>query len=213
MKTDELITALAAGAEPVDSRAPSRRLLLAAAAGAVLGLPLMLVLLGVNPRLAQDAQLPMFWVKLAFVAAAAAAAFAIALRLAKPGMPTRQATVVLSIPFALIWLLAAAALATASPGERQALVMGSTWDVCPLNIAKLSLPAFVLALWAMRSLAPTRLPLAGAAAGLLAGALGATVYTLHCPEMAAPFIGLWYVLGMLVPTVAGALLGRIVLRW
>jgi hypothetical protein len=57
------------------------------------------------------------------------------------------------------------------------------------------------------------LAFAGAAAGLLAGALGATVYTLHCPEMAAPFIGTWYVLGMLVPTFVGAVLGRFVLRW
>jgi hypothetical protein len=65
----------------------------------------------------------------------------------------------------------------------------------------------------MRSLAPIRMPLAGAAAGLLAGALGATVYTLHCPEMAAPFIGIWYVLGMLVPAAVGAALGRLVLRW
>lgn len=65
----------------------------------------------------------------------------------------------------------------------------------------------------MRSLAPTSLPLAGAAAGLLAGSVGALVYCLHCPEMGAPFIGTWYLLGMLIPTAAGALLGRFVLRW
>ena len=45
------------------------------------------------------------------------------------------------------------------------------------------LPVFVATLWAMKGLAPTRLALAGAAAGLLAGAVGAVVYTLHCPEM------------------------------
>ncbi len=213
MRTDELITALAAGAEAVDPRAPSRRLSLAAVSGAALAAPLMLALLGLNPRLGQAAQLPMFWVKLAFVALVAAAAFAVALRLSKPGVPAGRATIALSLPFALIWSLAAVALGTAAAGEREALLMGSTWSACPLNIAMLSLPALVLALWAMRSLAPTRPRLAGAAAGLLAGALGATVYTLHCPELTAPFIGTWYVLGMLAPTVAGALLGRIALRW
>ena len=77
--------------------------------------------------------------------------------------------------------------------ERAELVLGGTWNACPLNIAVLSLPVFVAALWAMKGLAPTRPALAGAAAGLLAGAVGAVVYTLHCPELAAPFLGTWYV--------------------
>lgn len=65
----------------------------------------------------------------------------------------------------------------------------------------------------MRGLAPTRLALAGAASGLLAGALGALVYALHCTEIAAPFLGIWYVIGMLIPTAIGALLGPRMLRW
>jgi hypothetical protein len=39
------------------------------------------------------------------------------------------------------------------------------------------------------------------------------VYTLHCPEMTAPFLGIWYVLGMLIPTAVGAELGPSLLRW
>jgi hypothetical protein len=31
--------------------------------------------------------------------------------------------------------------------------------------------------------------------------------------MTAPFIGFWYVLGMLIPTAIGALIGPRVLRW
>jgi hypothetical protein len=31
--------------------------------------------------------------------------------------------------------------------------------------------------------------------------------------MAAPFIGFWYLLGMLIPAAAGALLGPRLLRW
>jgi len=213
MKTDELIAALAAGAEPVDSRAPRQRLLRATVAGAAVGAPLMIGVLGLNPQLGQVAQWPMFWIKVAFAVAVAAAAFAVVLRLAKPGVPARRAAGVLAMPFAAIWLLAAAALLTSAPGEREALVLGSTWRVCPLNIGMLSLPALALSLWALRGLAPTRLRLAGAAAGLLAGGLGAAVYTLHCPEMAAPFIGTWYVLGMMVPTALGAALGPRMLRW
>jgi len=53
----------------------------------------------------------------------------------------------------------------------------------------------------------------GAAAGLLAGAAGALIYALHCPEMDAPFLAIWYLPGMLIPTAAGTLLGPRLLRW
>lgn len=65
----------------------------------------------------------------------------------------------------------------------------------------------------LRGLAPTRLRLAGAAAGFAAGSLGALVYSLHCPELAAPFLAIWYLLGMLIPTAIGAWLGPRLLRW
>ena len=46
-----------------------------------------------------------------------------------------------------------------------------------------------------------------------AGALGALVYALHCPEMATPFLAVWYVAGMAIPTALGAVLGPRLLRW
>jgi hypothetical protein len=68
-------------------------------------------------------------------------------------------------------------------------------------------------LWALKGAAPTRLAWSGAGAGLLAGALGTLVYALHCPEMAAPFLAVWYLLGMAIPTAVGAALGPRLLRW
>lgn len=44
-------------------------------------------------------------------------------------------------------------------------------------------------------------------------AVGALVYALRCPEMAAPFLGIWYLLGILIPTALGAMLGPPLLRW
>ena len=75
------------------------------------------------------------------------------------------------------------------------------------------MPLFIGIFWAVRGMAPTRLRLTGAVAGLLAGAAATMVYCLHCPEMEAPFWGLWYFLGMLVPAFAGLLLGPRLLRW
>jgi hypothetical protein len=62
-------------------------------------------------------------------------------------------------------------------------------------------------------MAPTRLGLAGAAAGLFAGGVGATVYGLYCEETAAAFVVVWYSLGMLACAALGAVVGRRLLRW
>jgi Uncharacterized protein conserved in bacteria len=74
-------------------------------------------------------------------------------------------------------------------------------------------PTFIGVFWALRGLAPTRLRIAGAAGGLLAGATATLAYCLHCPEMGIPFWGVWYLLGMLLPTGLGAVLGPRLLRW
>jgi hypothetical protein len=121
--------------------------------------------------------------------------------------------VALVAPVLAMWAIAGVALAGAEPAGRPEMIFGATWNTCPWSIAMLSLPVFVAVLWAMRGLAPTRLPLAGAAAGLLAGTVGALVYCVHCPESEAPFIGTWYLLGMLIPGLAGSLIGPRLLRW
>jgi hypothetical protein len=101
----------------------------------------------------------------------------------------------------------------AQSGTRMGLVLGATWKSCPFNIALLSIPGTALLLWMTKGLAPTRPALAGAACGLTAGAVAAFVYALHCPEMAAPFIAVWYLLGMIMPAAVGAVLGGRILRW
>ena len=68
------------------------------------------------------------------------------------------------------------------------------------------------AFWVLRGLAPTRLTVAGAAAGLAAGAIASLVYSFHCDESAMPFIAVWYTLGILIPGLIGAIAGRFVLR-
>ena len=79
--------------------------------------------------------------------------------------------------------------------------------------AFLAIVAAVVALRGKARLAPTRLTLAGALAGLFAGGMGAFVYAFHCPETAAPFVALWYSAGILLTTALGALLGPRLLRW
>ena len=213
MRTDELVTMLAAGAGAVEPGATARRYTVALGWGAFGATLLMAIVLGVRPDLAEAARLPMFWVKLAFPASVAAGALYAAARLSRPGVQLGRVPAALAAPVLAMWLLAALVLATAAAGEREELIFGGSWSACPLFIALLSLPVFAAALWAMKGLAPTRLALSGAAAGLLAGSVGALVYALYCTEMAAPFLALWYLLGMLIPTAAGAAIGPRLLRW
>jgi hypothetical protein len=113
----------------------------------------------------------------------------------------------------LVWVLAAITWVGATPAEQPALLWGRTWRTCALSITAMASPVFVASILALRRLAPTRPTLAGAAAGALAAGAGAAVYALHCPELAAPFLAVWYVLGMAIPVILGAALGRWLLRW
>lgn len=213
MKTNDLVTMLATGADPVATDAAARRLAIAIVLGAVSAGLLMDFLLGVRHDLDHAVAQPMFWVKSGYVLSLAAAGLLAVARLARPGFRLTGVVFAVALPVLLIWILGVFALTGATPAERELLLFGYSWTYCPILIATLSLPTFVAVIWAVKGLAPTRLRLAGAAAGLVAGAMGAVVYSLHCTEMGAPFLGSWYLLGVLTPTIIGTLIGPRLLRW
>jgi hypothetical protein len=213
MKTDELIAALATNVEPADPRRFSRALTWLLAGGVAVAAGLMLQEMGLNPDLPAYLGRGMFWVKLGFGMAVAALALWGVVRMARPGRPVGLAARAWLVPIVALSSLGVVALWLAPAADRTALVFGATWRVCSFNIALLSLPMLLAGLVALRAAAPTQPARAGAAAGLLAGGAAAAVYALHCPELAAPFLAVWYVAGVLIPAAAGALLGRPVLRW
>lgn len=213
MKTEQLITALATGLEPVDRRLPLRVSALALAGGVLLAAVMMMIGLGLNPALRAFFSEPMFWVKLGFGVALAVSSLWLALRLARPGVRVSFLSWLPLVPPAVLWVLGAAVLLAVAPEARAALIWGQTWRGCLLAIPLLSAPTLIGALYALRRMAPTCPACAGAAAGALAGGVGSAVYALHCPELAAPFLALWYVIGAAIPVLLGAVLGRLLLRW
>ncbi|MBT2321108.1 DUF1109 domain-containing protein [Variovorax paradoxus] len=213
MKTDELVSLLAREAQPVPRHAAARRLAIALLAGLPLSIAWMVFEYGVRRDLVQTMFWPMFWVKLAFPICVAIAGFVIVQRLARPGVQVRGAWLGLALPVLALWVMGFVAWFLAPADERAALVWGQTWRTCAFNIAVISVPIFVAALVALKSLAPTQPALAGAAAGAMSAGAGAAVYALHCPELAAPFLAVWYVGGMVLPILAGAAVGHRLLRW
>ena len=213
MRTENLTAILATNLEPVDSRRTTRRYVHGITAGALAALLLTGGVLHLNPALPHEVFEPAFWVREIYCASLAALALLAVARLARPGarlglLPAGVGAVVL-----VMWILAATTLLSAASQTRVKLLLGTTFAVCPFLIALVAAPLFLAILWILKDLAPTRLRRAGAGVGFAAGSIGALVYTLHCPELTTPFIGTWYLLGMLIPTAMGAFVGPRLLRW
>lgn len=218
MKTMELVNLLAAGTGGTGGKhlasSDGARMAIALATGLGGAALLLAIIYGVRSDMPALLLQPLYWLKVSFPLAVLLAAQAAAVRLARPGIKIGLGpAAALILPPLALWLAGAGWLALAPPSQRLELLLGATWEVCSLNIALLSLPTLAAMFWFMRGRAPTRLMAAGAIAGLVAGAQGVLVYSLYCVEMAPPFWGIWYVLGMLAPTLLGALAGPLLLRW
>jgi len=211
VKTEDLIEALALDTAP--AKAVSPRLAVAAVLGGLMAFALVALWLGFRPDLAQAPSTRMFWMKAFYTSLLALGGFWAVERAARPmGSPRKGMILALSVFF--LWVaLCVWRFMGAAPADRMPMLMGQSWRICTLNILVLGLPILAATLVVVRGLAPTRLTLAGAAAGLFSGGLGATIYGLHCPEHAMAFVAIWYTLGVAAVTAIGALLGPWVLRW
>ena len=213
MTTDDLIRSLAANVPPVPRHAVGRRLALGIGVGGLVTLAAIALLLGFRPNIRGAMHGFAFWMKAAYTLSMAVAAGAIVARLARPDRPLGRLPWLLACPIVLLAAVGATEMAQAPRSHWLAMWLGATWRICPWLVLLLSIPIFVGLLWSFRRLAATRLRLAGAAAGLCAGASAAVIYCLHCPEVSAIFVLTWYTLGMALAAAAGAFVGPRLMRW
>ena len=213
MDTENLILQLGADVKPTDTRFVTQRLFIALAIGSGLALLLLLLWQGLNPDLGNAMKHRFFWMKAGYCFALGAPADLSVSRLARPDGKTPPIALSFAVPILLVALVAAVELVVTPSSQWLAMWLGHSWSVCPWRVLALSGPIFIGLLWAFRAFAPTQLRLAGALAGMSAGALGAMVYGLHCPESSALFLLTWYSLGIGLATVVGALIGPRLLRW
>jgi hypothetical protein len=212
MRTDDLIAQLSGGLEPVKAGTVPRILLAALALG--LAGSALVMLLAIGPRHDLHAAMTSFgmWMKLAYTLAITGLGFWMVERAGRPGADMARPVLLLAAPVLAIALLAG--LQMAAPGaDMPGQVMGHSSRVCAFLVILMALPSLGAAFWALRRLAPTRLGLAGAGAGLLAGGVGAFVYCFHCQESTAAFVAIWYTLGIALTTGIGGILGPRLLRW
>jgi hypothetical protein len=211
VKTDTLIEILSRQAGSAPDFPVGRRLAAAGALGLLASCVLALALIGPLPVAVFYTAAP--WIKLCYAVLLLVGASFLAARLSRPVSSTVTARKAVISVFLIMLLAGAVTLITTPEGERWSSLLGQAWWICPWMLMMLSLPALTAILWAMRSLAPTRLKQAGFAAGLVAGALGAMGYSLACPETSIAFVAIWYSLGIALTGWVGQWLGPKVLRW
>ncbi|MFP3564900.1 DUF1109 domain-containing protein [Paraburkholderia sp. SIMBA_030] len=213
MKTRDLVARLARDISPVERSAVPKLLNRALILGLAGSTVLLVALYGVRSDMPELILTTMFWVRLVFPLAIVAAAMKLAERLGRPGAPLKFAWFAVALPIVTMLLAAGGILMATPPGYRLQLMLGTTWRTTTASVVVLSFPSLTAMMHAMKQLAPTRLALAGAGAGLLAGAQGLLVYSLYCSEMAVPFWGVWYVLAIAITTTIGAAIAPHWLRW
>jgi hypothetical protein len=212
MRTDDLIARLSGDLAPVKNGQVARILLGAVVLGLIGSSVLMLSVLGLRHDIARAMMSFGMWMKLAYTFAIAAFGFWLVERAGRPGAGMMKPSLMLVVPLLAIAVLAALEL-TAPDADIHRLVVGHSSRVCAVRVLLVALPTLAATFWALRRLAPTRLGLAGAGAGLFAGAAGAFVYAFHCTEATATFVAIWYTLGIALTVALGAMLGPRLLRW
>jgi hypothetical protein len=212
MRTDQLIAALAADAK--SSEMPiGRTLWLAFASGLLVAALIFYVEVGTRTDLAAAFTSPRFLFKCLLTFSLLVSAMGLVWHLARPG----------AVPIA--WILALCAVPVLLAGAAitemvvipvsgwEPLIFGMNWRVCMYLIPMLSAAPLIALILALRQGATSHPVLAGAAAGLLATGIGATLYATHCQSDSPLFVAVWYVIATAIVTLAGAALGSRFLRW
>jgi hypothetical protein len=213
MKTDDLVALLSTNLEPVDRSSVVRTLCVALAAGTLVAVSIMLVGLGVRSDFMTARALIFLAVKLCFAVGIVGLALLYLARLARPGGERTAPSFLVAMPFLVIVFLAAISLGFAPSSHWSKMIVGDEWLECLLSVPIIAIVPFAIAIWAVRSAAPTDLTRAGAFAGLVAGGVSAMAYALHCTDDSLPFVAVWYGGTIVLCTLAGAALGPRLLRW
>lgn len=213
MKTDDLITALTADVATKPTPVP-RAVALAVATSLPIAAAILVFIVPIRPDFwTVLTTSPRFDFKFVFTLATLASGLWLALRLSRPGTSAGPALAALGVAAALLIAAVSTELIVLPRSTWLNALVGDRALACMLLIPTLAAAPLAAILYALRSGAPDNPRIAGAAAGLLAGAIGATLYASHCANDSPLFVAVWYVTGISAVTFIGSLIGSKVLRW
>ncbi|QOF73537.1 DUF1109 family protein [Aminobacter sp. SR38] len=212
METKNLIKAISSDAA-AGRRSFGTLLRAAFVAASVIAAVVFSVVAGPRADFAAAAETWRFLLKFVVTLALVATSGAVAIALARPGARLGMRVALLAAAPAILLGAVLIELTTIAPSEWATRLVGTNNMVCLTLIPLIGLGPLAIFLAAMRQGAPTQPSLAGAACGLLAGGLAATLYAAHCFDDSPFFVATWYTLAIAILTVVGAIAGRYVLRW
>lgn len=211
MKTDDLIALMTLDA-PV--HLPYGRVLaIALGAGIVASAGLLVVTVGLRHNMASVFETARVLFKIAVTLALAVLAVRLAMRIGRPVEAIRSSVLMLAIPVLMLVAAVFAELFALPQTVWWANLTGRNALFCLFFVPVLALAPFTGLFWALKKGAPQNPTMAGAAAGLAAGAIAAAVYAWHCPDDSPLFLATWYTIAIAVVTLAGAFCGSRWLRW
>jgi hypothetical protein len=214
MKTEDLINALAEDHAARPQPGSLRRTFFGVMAlGLAIAAIAFALTLGVRPDISHAMQTWRFDFKLVMTATLATTSAWLVWQLSRPAVDPRPAEMALAIAPMLVLGAVTYELWSVPEPEWLPRAIGSNSVACFLGISFLSLAPIGGAFYALRRGAPLKPGFAGAAAGLLASALAAMLYALHCPDDSPLFGAIWYTAAIALVTAAGTIAGRRFLRW
>jgi hypothetical protein len=213
MNTGRLIDMLSTNLEPVKGRQVWKALGWAIVIGLVAAFGVMLACFDIRSDLAARNQSGALALKIVFALSLVCTGAAFLTKSMVPGQQQGHRFALTFLPF-----FAASAAALAIVIRQPALASGGMMEgaaaaLCLFCIPFLAIIPFALVIWAMRMGAPTDLRRSGAVAGLVAGAMGATVYSFSCPSDSWLFVFLGYTAAIALSSIVGAQIGPRLLRW
>lgn len=212
MDTERLIQTLAADGS--QQAAPMGRVWrLAIAASVAIATIVFFIAIGPRPDIGAAAETPRFLFKFVVTLALLATAFAALKALATPGANMRSALLMLLLAPGLLLVAVGVEMMSVPADQLRGRWIGSNAMVCLTFIPLIGIGPLAALVLALRHGAPTRPTLSGAVAGLVAGGLAATFYAAHCTDDSPLFVATWYPLAITLLTVAGAMAGRLFVRW
>ncbi len=212
MNTQNLIDTLVADGESIDAPIGTT-VALALAFGLVLSVVAFVWQLGWRPDIGQASQTVRFLFKFVVTLAALIPAIALAADLARPDAnPGAWGWALLIAPILLIGGVSAELLILPANAWTVKLI-GTNARICLTVIPLLAIAPLAALLFALRRGAPSEPRLAGAVAGIAAGAMAATLYAFKCTDDSPLFVATWYTIAIGVIALAGSLIGERALRW